>query len=198
MTNSTLTPSCYRGKRYDSAEKALRHSNGAEVKGCDRCGFWHVEKPQAPPSVTAAKKVARDTGFSVEVKLMTRIRAGKGSAADACCEACGIWLGLLEGQCQHIVPRMAGGRGPKAPWWINAVVNSALCCGTPATGCHGRAENRELLLKSLGFWLPSSNDPMKQPPMVPMTLHGLSGGTLVLWRTADGGYSDTAPELVPA
>lgn len=147
--------------------------------------------PAARPRPVAATRT-RDTGFSAAVKLDTRKRAGLGDIDAAVCEACAIWLGRYGGQVQHIVARMMGGRGPKAPWWMWTVVDAALLCGTPETGDHGLCESRAAAMgpDGFGFWLPSTASPLAAP----MTLYGRRPGRgIEVWRTADGKYSDQAP-----
>lgn len=131
----------------------------------------------------------KDTGFSPAVKLAVRTRAGNGDIDFARCECCAVWLGRYGGQVQHRVARGSGGRGPKAPWWINAIVNAALLCGTSFTGCHGRAERREDDMEAMGFWLESTANPALESLM----LHGDQGGVTV-WLAADGSYAYEAPE----
>jgi hypothetical protein len=139
---------------------------------------------------SAPKRAApKNTGFSEKVKLAVRKRAGNGDPDQACCEACGIWLGCHGGQVQHIVARLMGGRGRKAPWWFQTAANGALLCGTPQTGDHGLCEVRDPQMGAMGFWLPSSANALT----VPMMLHGAQGGVLV-WRSADGRYLLRAPE----
>lgn len=140
------------------------------------------------PKRTAPRK---DTGFSASVKLAVRTRAGLGDPNLAACEACGIRLGPEGGQVQHIVARQAGGRGPKAPSWINEIVNAALLCGTPFTGDHGLCEDRDEHMHAMGFWLTQDQDPRLEP----MMLHGAAegGGGIAVWRGEDGSYLYQAP-----
>jgi hypothetical protein len=148
---------------------------------------------RAQRAVAATRTPKRGTGFSAATQLDLRTRAGNGDPEEACCEACGIWLGLHGGQCQHLVPRLAGGRGPKAPWWINHLVNGALLCGTVYTGDHALAESRDAEIGDLGFWLVL--DAGTDPSQVPFRLHGLGdGGGVKVWRTLAGGYSLEPPE----
>jgi hypothetical protein len=157
---------------------------------------------RAQRAVAATRAPHRDTGFSAATQLDLRTRAGNGDPEEACCEACGIWLGLHGGQCQHLVPRFMGGRGPKAPWWINHLVNGALLCGTVYTGDHALAESRSGYMRDLGFWLVAKSDPLWNPSLESFRLYGrtqggLLGGTEV-WRTISGGYSFEQPERVSA
>lgn len=125
-------------------------------------------KPQAP------------TGFSQAVKALIRKRA------QGHCEACGIYVGE-GGQCQHIVARGTGGTSDPV---IDSVVNGALLCGTPFTGCHGLCEARNPRMEAEGFWLKHGNDPAAEP----FLWHAPEGGSgHLLWRTADGEYSDLPP-----
>jgi hypothetical protein len=155
---------------------ALRETEGgtatySAATGVYRCrsGRWHLSEP------------AEETGFSDAVKATIHLRAGFR------CEACGTWLGEKGGQCQHIVARGEGGsRDPL----INSVVNGALLCGTPMTGCHGLCEDRDERMHAEGFWLDHGQDPAAEPFLV--HLPGDAGG-MRKWRTDDGGYSDFAP-----
>lgn len=113
------------------------------------------------------------TGFSPRVRRLVRTRAGGGDAHDACCEACGIWLGEHGGQVQHIVARGMG--GCKLPV-IGSPANGAALCGlTARDGCHGLAERRDRTMRERGFWLPQGTDPR----LMPMTLFG----GVVVWRS---------------
>lgn len=128
------------------------------------------------------------TGFTPRVRLLVRTRAGGGDAHDACCEACGIWLGLQGGQIQHIVARGMGGTSNPV---IKTAANGALLCGTAQTGDHGRAERRDPEMKARGFWLPQGTDPR----LAPMTLFG----GVEVWRSeTEPRYLYEQPELVAA
>lgn len=152
----------------DGEGGAATYSAATGVYRC-RMGRWHLREP------------AGETGFSDAVKAAVHLRAGFR------CEACGTWLGEKGGQCQHIAARGEGGsRDPL----INSVVNGALLCGTPMTGCHGLCEARDPRMHAEGFWLEHGQDPAAEPFLV--HLPGDAGG-MRKWRTADGGYSDTAP-----
>jgi hypothetical protein len=144
------------------------YSAATRVYQC-RSGGWHLHEP------------SQETGFSDAVKALTRSRALFH------CEACGCWLGEHGGQVQHILARCAG--GSKDPL-INSVVNAALLCGTPMTGCHGLCETRDRRMHAEGFWLEHGQDPAAEP----FLWHAPGGTSGVLrWRTADGGYSDGPP-----
>jgi len=133
-------------------------------------------------------RLRKDTGFSPSVKLQVRTRAGNGDPCTAACESCGVWLGLLGGVIQHRVARLMGGRKHKAPSWFHTAANAALQCGTPQTGCNGRAERREPGMRAMGFWLESSANALTEPVM----LHGEQGGVLV-WLAPDGSYAFKVP-----
>ena len=111
-------------------------------------------------------------GFSTRIRLLVRTRAGSGDPYDACCECCGIHLGLHGGQVQHIVARGMGGTSNPV---LRTAANGALLCGTAQTGDHGRAENRDPEMKAKGFWLPQGTDPR----LMPMTLFG----GVTVWRS---------------
>ena len=127
------------------------------------------------------------TGFSSRVRLLVRTRAGGGDPHDACCEACGIWLGLHGGQMQHRASRGMGGSSDPA---TNSVVNAALLCGTPFDLCHGNCERRDEGMRLRGFWLRAGDKPAETPLI-------LLGGCKV-WLTPEGGYSDDPPAEVAA
>jgi len=122
-------------------------------------------------------------GFSPRVRLLVRTRAGGGDPHDACCEACGIWLGEHGGQIQHIVARGMGGTSNPV---LKTAANGSLLCGTAQTGDHGRAERRDPEMKARGFWLPQGTDPR----LAPMTLFG----GVEVWRSEDGRYLDESPQ----
>jgi hypothetical protein len=115
------------------------------------------------------------------VKLAVRARAGNGSAEEAQCEACGIWLGKYEGQIQHIVARGMGGTSNPV---LSTAANGALLCGTPQSGDHGLAESRDPEMGARGFWLPQGSDPRLEP----MMLHSAHGSGVLVWRSEDGRY----------
>jgi hypothetical protein len=143
-------------------------SAATEARQC-RNGKWHLHEP------------AEETGFSAAVKAQVRARA------QMCCEACGIWLGEHGGQVQHILARGSG--GSKDPV-IDSIVNAAMLCGTPMTGCHGLCEARDRRMHKEGFWLQRGQDPAAEP----FLWHAPGDGSgLLKWRTADGGYSDAPP-----
>jgi hypothetical protein len=144
------------------------YSAATRIYQC-RHGHWHLHEP------------AEETGFSEAVRKLTRKRA------QYCCEADGMFLGEHGGQVQHIVARGKGGTSDPV---IDSVVNAALLCGTPFTGCHGLCEARDPRMKAEGFYLDHGQDPAAEP----FLWHAPGDGSGVLkWRTADGGYSDTLP-----
>jgi len=127
------------------------------------------------------------TGFSPRVRKLVRTRAGSGDPFDACCECCGIWLGMHAGQIQHVVARGMGGTSNPV---LKTAANAVLLAGTAQTGCHGRAERRDPEMKARGFWLPQGTDPR----LMPMTLIG----GVEVWRSEDGRYLYEQPEAVAA
>ncbi len=113
------------------------------------------------------------TGFSPRVRLLVRTRAGSGYAGDACCEACGVFLGEDGGQLQH---RLARGHGGSRDPVVASAANAALLCGTSFTGCHGACEARhkpeakEMLAR--GFWIKHGVGLEFDPRFVPVILFG--------------------------
>jgi hypothetical protein len=132
--------------------------------------------PGKPSRLSPQRSTGRkDTGFSATVKAAVRERARYR------CEACGAYLGDCGGQLQHrLARRMGGSRSPL----ISTAANAALLCGTPNSGCHGRAESRDRDMNAEGFWLESWQSPLAEPIM----LHG-SGSGVTVWLTEDGHYS---------
>lgn len=184
----SLQPSGCKQRRFESqvtAEKAVAKGAEGVPAECWRGGHWHLRHP------------AEHLGFSDEVKLLTRIRAGNGSVRKALCEACGIWLGSRAGQVQHIIGRGMGGCTDAV---INSLANAALLCGTPFEGCHGLATAFDEEMGARGFWLKRGTDPR----LASMMLAGESGTDLQVWRAEDGigdtghGYLFARPELVAA
>lgn len=140
------------------------------------------------PLKPVSKKQAAGSGhheaeFSPVVRLMIRTRAGDGSAENACCEACLIWLGDHGGQMQHIKARGAGGsRDPQ----LGSPVGGALLCGTPESGCHGLCEARNPGMHAAGFWIKFAEVLGAKPIRV-----GWRTGTWTpRWLLADGSYGD--------
>ena len=134
------------------------------------------------------------TGFSPRVRKLVRTRAGGGYAEQACCEACGIWLGEHGGQVQHRVARGAG--GCKDPV-INGPANAALMCGTSFTGCHGDAESRdpERDMEKRGFVIRHGVGPEFDPRHVPLILFG---GVEVWLSETEARYLYEPPQEVAA
>lgn len=177
---------CERAKlatRRARQRKPCRGCGGPMPGGSARryCPACIKERESASPS----KRRPRDTGFSREVKLAVRARAGGGEIDDARCEATGVWLGRYGGQVQHRVARLSGGRGRKAPWWFHTPANAALM----SVEAHRRAEARDEHLHAAGFWLTSTQDASVEPVM----LHDSSGGGITVWLAADGSYEFKAP-----
>jgi hypothetical protein len=133
-------------------------------------------------------KPRKHTGFSRTVKLAARARAGNGDIDEACCEACGIWLGRYGGEIQH---RKARGSGGTSAGIIDSIVNASLLCGSGAlrTGCHGLCENRDEGMQARGFWLKSGQDPVTETIAL-QSVHG-SGVTVYLLMDGTYGYPGT-------
>jgi hypothetical protein len=157
---------------------------------------WSPALPVLPESAARLRESAQasaprqETGFSRRVKLQVRTRAGRGDAAEALCEACGLWLGRRHGECQHLVARGMGGTSNPL---LSTAANAALLC----RGCHQTAESRDREMGARGFWLPQGTDPR----MVPMMLASEHGSGVLVWRAEDGlgpdgtGYLLQAPEV---
>lgn len=148
-----------------------------------RSRAWLRSAPKAGEVVALQPRRQRPAtlaaAFSPQVRQAIRDRAVNA------CEACAVYLGPGAGQIQHRVARgMGGSRNPV----LGSAVNGVLLCGTPASGCHGRAEAREREFHAQGFWLWQYEDPAG----VPIMLHG---GVMV-WLAADGGYSTVPPQGV--
>jgi hypothetical protein len=141
----------------------------------------------------SAAKTKRDTGFSRKTKLKVRTRAGNGDPDMALCECCGIWLGRRHGQVQHRVGRGSGGCTDAV---INGLANAALLCGTPHSGCHGKATafDRDLAAEAKGFWIKRGTTAEHDPRCVPIMLASGRGSGVRVWLSEDGGYLFKAPE----
>lgn len=133
------------------------------------------------------RRPSSQTGFSPAVKLLIRTRAGQGDPENACCEACGRWLGRYGGQCQHIQARQMGGSRHR-----NTASNGVLLCGTPQSLCHGLCESRDEGMHAAGFWLRSDEDPQ------PVMLHDSSGGGVTVRLDDLGNYLDLAGTILSA
>ena len=129
------------------------------------------------------------TGFSPRVRKLVRTRAGNGYPEQACCEACGIWLGGHGGQIQH---RLARGNGGSKDPVVSSAANAALMCGVTAQdGCHGLAESRdpEHGMEARGFVIRHGKGPGFDPRFVPLVLIG----DVAVWLSEDGRYLDEMP-----
>ena len=134
------------------------------------------------------RKPRKHTGFSRPVKMAVRVRAGNGDIEQACCEACGIWLGRYGGEIQH---RKARGMGGTSLGLIDSIVNAVLLCGSGAmrTGCHGLCEDRDKDgqdMNERGFWLKSGQDPVTES-----IRHGSRGKVYLL---LNGTYGSPEPD----
>jgi len=122
------------------------------------------------------------TGFSAAVRLQIRTRAGHGDPDRAVCECHGLFLGRTAGEIQHRVARGMGGRGVKAPDWINTAPNGLMMC--PAG--HRHAESRADGAHDNGWWLRDDENPLTEPVQL--------YGRYRRWLTADGQYATAPPE----
>ena len=176
----------------DPAKVAAWHARSEPLGRSEpltRTGFT-VRAPRVSQGGGAAviqfpeRKTPRYTGFSPAIKVMIRVRAGNGDVKDACCEACGRWLGRHGGQIQHRKARKAGGTSQAV---ISSVVNGGLLCGTPFTGCHGQCERRDQDMHDRGWWLEAWQDPVTDP----VTTYG---NTEPVYLLLNGTYGDTEPD----
>ncbi len=166
-----------------AAEKAAERGAAGTPEECRRFGLlhWHLKVP------------APRLGFSAEVKLLCRVRAGNGEAADAMCEACGCHLGAKYGEVQHRDARGAGGsRSPVT----NGLANAVLLCGMAVlgTGCHGECERRDRGMNELGFWLENGQDPRTTP----VGLHGQGSGITAWLHESEPRYLLAEPRIARA
>jgi hypothetical protein len=171
--------------RYGRAFRSKAAADGAVRKGADGdspfkcriCPVWHLHKP------------VMHTGFSDDVKLATRRRAGGGDLFEAVCEACGAWLGEKLGEIQHVVARGAGGTSLDV---MDSCANAALLCGSAVwhEGSHAEAEDRDPQMGRTG----SSSCTARTPGTVPMKLHDGRD----VYRSVDGSYLNDMPELEAA
>lgn len=64
------------------------------------------------------------------------------------------------------------------------IVNAALLCGTPFSGCHGKAEARDPEMEDRGFVIRHGVGPEFDPRFVPLVLLG----GVEVWLSEDGRY----------
>jgi hypothetical protein len=154
----TLSQGCPNGRRFKTELAAVKAvGKGADGKpfDCDRCGWWHLRVPEPV------------LGFSAEVKLLARIRSGRGDAAGAACEACGVRVGRHGGDIQHRVARGVGGCRDEV---VNGLANAAVLC----RDCHRKAEARapRMAAGDGGWWIKSGKGPEHDPRFFPVLLRG--------------------------
>ena len=178
------------GKGYASALEAASSKRGARsgavVHQClnRACGKWHVKNPPGLNGLQPARR-RRETGFPAAVRVMTRVRAGRGDADQALCEACGKFLGRYRGEVQHRLARKAGGsRSPV----VNGISNAALLCGNRYEGCHKLAEDRDPDMGKRGFWIRDGNGPEHDPRLVPVMVMSPGGARVSVLLLDDGSY----------
>jgi hypothetical protein len=140
-------------------------------------------------------KPHRETGFPASVKLAVRKRAGNREVDEARCESCGVWLGRYGGQIQHRLARKAGGSRSAV---VNGVSNGALLCGTPFSGCHGKAEARDEDMRARGWWIKTGKGLEHDPRYIPVMVMSAAGAGATVFLDADGGYSSAPPAKLAA
>lgn len=200
LTRTTFMVPCGPGWRTEDEAKAwlrARQREGDEVFECFRvnCPKWHVQGKPVPVRAVPSLRPRTETGFPRSVKLAARRRAGGGEACEARCESCGKHLGLHGGQVQHRLARKAGGSRSAI---VNGISNAAVLCGTPVSGCHGRAEARDPGMRDLGFWIESGKGREYDPRFIPVTRMLASGERETVFLSEDGSYSHESPKLAAA
>lgn len=160
-----------------SGSVAVPKGAAGEPRECARCGRWYLHVP------------AVRTGFSAEVKLLARVRAGSGEASRAVCEACGIHLGRYGGDIQHRLARGSGGCSDEV---ASSLSNAAVLCRQH----HAQAESRDPHMRddAAGWWIRHGTGPASDPRLVPVLLY--SEGTSVVRRwlhESEPVYLDEAP-----
>lgn len=135
-----------------------------------------------------AAEPATHTGFSAEVKLLIRTRAGHGNADIAMCESCGTHVGRHTGEVLRIVTRGASTTPRRV---MDSAANGALLCGSAAdwNGCYGAAMRRDPEMERKGFVVHGQQDPRLEPMMLPDPDRP---GPYV-WRSQDGRYLARKP-----
>lgn len=129
------------------------------------------------------------TGFSEDVKLLIRTRAGHGNADIAMCESCGKHVGRDGGEVLRIVAR---GTASTPAAVMDSAANGALLCGSAAdwNGCYGAVMRRDAEMGMKGFFVRGQKDPRLEPMMLPDPDRP---GPYV-WRSEDGRYFAREPE----
>ena len=168
----------------------LRRGTGLKRNTASRGRIFPAAGTPASPSArktaagrggTGQRKAAPKGEFSPAVKLLVRLRAGRGDIFDAPCEACGKWLGEKGGEFQHRAARGSGGCRDAA---VNGPANCVLLCHE----CHAKAEARDehLAMDAGGFWIEHGTTPEYDPRNVSIMLHGAGGGGITVYLAADG------------
>lgn len=173
---SAMSRGCRNGYKFSSqvaAEFAVIKGADGDPYKCSLCPWWHLKVP-----------VVR-TGFSAEVMLLARVRAGSGDASRALCEACGTMLGRYGGDVQH---RLARGSGGSSSEMVGCLANAAVLCRPD----HRKAESRALDMRDdgAGWWIRSGKGPAFDPRFVPVRLHS---GTVRWLHESEPRYLDEAP-----
>jgi hypothetical protein len=177
-----LTRLCGRG--YATAEEAQQSqaARGPDAVIDDKCpcGEVHVrQQSQDPPRLQGPSRTSRETGFPHRVKLLTRVRAGRGNADNAVCECCGRWLGHYGGEvCKRRVAR-----------GLSDITNAVLLCENRHEGCRQKGEDRDPEMEAKGFFIRDGNMSEHDPRYVPVRLWDGS----VRWLGTGGSYLSRQP-----
>lgn len=145
--------------------------------GCP-CGLVHIRKPRP---VRGQRRTPRNTGLSRTVRRLVLERDHYR------CVACGR---PIEGAAYSIQHRKARGMGGTADPAINSPANLIVLCGTATTGCHARAEARDIDGRRNGYWVRQQEHPADIPVLIASATPG-SGTRLFL--TESGTYSTRHP-----
>jgi hypothetical protein len=181
----SLSRGCPDGRKFSTvfaAEKAAGRGREGVPAECARCGYWHLRVPEVR------------LGFSAEVKLLARTRAGHGDPSRACCEACGIQVGRTGGDIQHRLARGAGGCKDEV---VNSLANAAVLCRP----CHGKAEARNPHMgpDGAGWWIRGGKGPAHDPRFVGVLLYSEGASGVPRWLSADEPrYLDCPPDAARA
>lgn len=176
---------CPNGRKFScepAAEFAQAKGAAGEPYECPLCFAWHLKVP-----------VVR-TGFSAEVRLLARVRAGRGDASRAVCEACGAHLGRYSGEIQHRLARGAGGCLAEV---VNGLANAAVLCREH----HALAEARDPHMRddAAGWWIRHGSGPAFDPRLVPVLLYSEGTSGVIRWLPdCEPRYLDKAPIGVAA
>jgi hypothetical protein len=179
------------GRGYATAEEAQQSQAarrpGAVIDDECPCGKIHVRQQfQDLPRLQGWPRTSQETGFPHRVKLLARVRAGRGDADNAVCECCGRWLGHYGGE-------VCGRRVVQGP---GDITNAVLLCENRHGGCRQKAEDRDPEMEVKGFFIRDGNTAEHDSRYVPVRLWDGS----VRWLGTGGSYLSRQPiwSVLPA